>query len=112
MIGEKFGRWTITGNASPERRGRALRQRFRVRCSCGEERTLFSDDLLYNRSTGCESPRCKARWQAAEYSKPRLRVLLMEDLGKVIDRFLEEKFTEWLVEERKKEIAIEMAGEE
>lgn len=61
-------RWTILARASRARRRPSqpdLRDRVRVRCVCGVERIAWLEDVTSNRSTGCSSRTCRARFAAS-----------------------------------------------
>lgn len=60
MIGEVFGRLTVTGEAS---RSKAGRKRWLCRCACGKEVVVSRSNLTTNhtRSCGCLGAECAAR---------------------------------------------------
>ena len=61
-------RWTIVCNLPPTPRRPSRqhdRQRARVRCVCGLECVIWLEDLHGGRSSGCNSHRCRARYEIA-----------------------------------------------
>lgn len=50
LTGMQFGLWTVIAPAEPDARG--LRK-WRCRCSCGKERDVHEQNLLYKKSTSC-----------------------------------------------------------
>lgn len=50
LTGMQFGLWTVTGCAASDAKGR---RRWRCRCSCGKERDVYEQNLLYRKSTSC-----------------------------------------------------------
>jgi hypothetical protein len=75
------GRWTIIRHEAPERRRPSCpqqRRRVLARCVCGLEKVVWTDDIVAGRSTGCDSHRCKARWEVACDFRKRLDAWLHE----------------------------------
>lgn len=62
-------RWTIVRKLSPMPRRASdptrNRPRAHVRCVCGFERVLWLEEITQGRSSGCNSHRCRARFEAA-----------------------------------------------
>lgn len=70
------GRWTILARATPRRRRpsqRDLRARVHVRCVCGIERIVYLEDLEQERTSGCDSRLCHARFLAVQDLRAKLR---------------------------------------
>jgi len=58
--GEKFGKWTVIGNASPIPNGRSKGrqlyvQAYSVRCECGVEKAVSIRTLVLGKSSSCKS---------------------------------------------------------
>lgn len=68
-------RWTIVARTARGQRrpGEALRERVQVRCVCGYERIVWLQDMQTERTTGCDSRLCAARYLAAEDIRTALR---------------------------------------
>lgn len=54
-VGLQVGALTLIENLNPELRGNRLRRYWRVRCKCGNEKSIVADDLKagYTKSCGC-----------------------------------------------------------
>ncbi len=78
-------RWTVLGPASPGHRRGGSRARLKCRCSCGDERLVFVEDLTAGRSRGCPSARCRADFNAATLSQRTLEAKVMPHLDPLMD---------------------------
>jgi hypothetical protein len=81
---DSTGRWTILARATSQQRRPSqpyLRARVHVRCVCGTERTVWLEDLeTPDRTTGCSSRRCKARWEASRDVRTLLTTWALAEL--------------------------------
>ena len=79
------GRWTIIARATsrPRRPSQPyLRARVHVRCVCGAERIVWLEDLeTPERTTGCSSRRCKARFEASRDVRAMLTEWALRELA-------------------------------
>ena len=81
-VGERVGRWTVIGEATPALDGQGFRSRVVVRCRCGETRKIFVRAL--GRSKGCRSRRCLRVWIATSLAE-RVRFVTLERLARQLD---------------------------
>lgn len=69
-------RWAFLRAAAPGTRRGKSRARALVRCSCGLEQVAWVEDIRSDRSHGCRSKACQARWNAVQELRPRIEALL------------------------------------
>ena len=77
--GERFGYWTVIGEAPPVKYGsqNGVNRRWMVRCDCGRVTTTSPYHLRYGSSTGCRPCRTADRYAVEIDGEPvRLRVAL------------------------------------
>jgi len=60
MIGDVFGKWTITGAFRDDLR-KQHRWRFTVKCECGSKQEMAVHTLLKKRTTQCQQCSFKSR---------------------------------------------------
>lgn len=53
LTGERFGRWKVVAFSHYEQRANSSRARWRVRCDCGQERTVVGGQLTGGHSLSC-----------------------------------------------------------
>lgn len=88
-IGTTFSEWTVIGNPLPTISGSPGKLRYRTkhlcRCSCGQERMVFSENLTRSLSTTCGHARRQA---FADLNKSHLAVAAMHKGSRAAARWL------------------------